>query len=239
MKTFLTFLTILSVGIVNAQNSDSDSAALNNRVVNNSGMLTKAASPQNSNGASTFFVNPARDVEGSVYLFEKWENRGVLVTIDKQRYGMKNINIDLKNQAFQSRFTKDSVFNYNFNNIDRFIINNKVFKNFYYNEDNRIYEIIHETPEYAILKGYKINLVEGSANPMLNRKTDKYVQKYGYYVKTDSEIKKFKLSRKQVLKLINADDEDLDKIMRYAKDNNLSFKNDFQLKRILEYSKSI
>ncbi len=235
MKTFLTFLSILTVGIVNAQ----DSAALNNRVVNNSGMLTKAASSNVSYGASTFFVNPAREVQGSVYLFEEWENRGVLVTIDKQRYGVKNINIDLKNQSFQSRFSKDSMFNYNFNTIDRFIINNKVYKNFYYNEDNRIYEIIHETPEYTILKGYKINLVEGSANPMLNRKTDKYVQKYDYYVKTDSEIKNFKLSRKQVLKLINADKEDLDKIMEYIKENNLSFKDDFQLKRILDYSKTI
>jgi len=235
MKTFLTFLSILVVGVANAQ----DSASTNIRAINDPGMFTKAASSTVSPGASMFFVNPAREIEGSVYLFEKWENRGVLVTIDRQRFGMKNINIDLKNQSFQSRFSKDSVFNYNFNNIDRFIINNKVYKNFYYNEDNRIYEIIHETPEYAILKGHKVNLVEGSANPMLNRKTDKYIQKYSYYVKTDSSIKKFKLSRKHVLNLLDADKADLDKIMKYAKDNNLSFKKDFQLKRILDYSKSI
>lgn len=235
MKNFLSLLSVLAIGIVNAQ----ETSSTNVRAINNPGMFTKAASANVSPGASMFFVNPAREVEGSIYLFEKWENRGVLVTIDKQRFGMKNINIDLKNQAFQSRFTKDSIFNYNFNNIDRFIINNKVYKNFYYNEDNRIYEIIHETPEFAILKGFKVNLVEGSANPMLNRKTDKYVQKYNYYVKTDTEIRKFNLNRKQIIKLIDPDKAVLDKIMKYAKDNNLSFKNDLQLKRILDYSNSI
>ena len=111
MKTFLTLLSIITIGAVNAQ----DSAAVNNGAVNNTGTLQRAASAgQSSYGASTYFVNPARPVEGSIYLFDKWENRGVLVTIDKQRYGMKNINTDLKNQAFQSRFSKDSMFNYNF-----------------------------------------------------------------------------------------------------------------------------
>lgn len=236
MKTLLTFLSIITISLVSAQ----DSAVVNDNLINNAASLQRAASAvQSSYGASAYFVNPARPVKGSIYLFEKWENRGVLVTIDKQRFGMKNINIDLKNQAFQSKFAKDSIFNYNFNNIDRFIINNKVYKNFYYNEDNRIYEIIHETPEYSILKGHKVNLVEGSANPMLNRKTDKYVQKYSYYVKTENSIEKFKLGKKQVLRLIDVDKESADKIIKYVKDNKLSFKNDLQLKRILDYSTSI
>jgi hypothetical protein len=236
MKKFLTILSIFVVGLLSAQ----DSASLNNNVVNDAGSLQRAASAnQSSYGQSTYFVNPARPVKGSIYLFDKWENRGVLVTIDKQRYGMKNINIDLKHQSFQSKFSKDSIFNYNFNNIDRFIINNKVYKNFYYNEDNRIYEIVHETPDYSILKGYKVDLVEGSANPMLNRKSDKYVQKHNYFVKTENAIKKFKLGKKQILKLIGANKATGAKIVQYAKDNNLSFKKDFDVKKILDYSKSL
>lgn len=237
MKKFLTILSIFAIGFVNAQ--DTATASTNNNAVNNTSILRASHGNQSSYGSSAYFVNPARPVEGSIYLFDKWENRGVLVTIDKQRYGMKNINIDLKNQAFQSRFSKDSMFNYNFNNIDRFIINNKVFKNFFYNEDNRIYEIIHETPKYSILKGFKVDLVEGSANPMVNRKTDKYVQRESYYVKTDNSIKKFKLGKKQLIKLVDADKATANKIIQYAKDNKLSFKKDFDVKKILDYSKSL
>jgi len=236
MKKFLTLLSIFVAGFVGAQ----DTASTNNATVNNQGSLQRAASSvQSQYGATAYFVNPARPVTGSIYLFDKWENRGVLVTIDKQRFGMKNINIDLKNQAFQSRFSKDSMFNYNFNNIDRFIINNKVYKNFYYNEDNRIYEIIHETPEFTLLKGFKVDLVEGSANPMVNRKTDKYIQRESYYVKKDNSIKKFKLNKKQVLKLLTSDKNTADKIADYAKTNNLSFKKDFHLKKLLDYSMSL
>ena len=236
MKTFLTILSIITVGFINAQ----DTAVANDNVINNAASLQRAASAvQSSYGSSTYFVNPARPVKGSIYLFEQWENRGVLVTIDKQRFGMRNVNIDLKNQSFQSKFSKDSIFNYNFNNIDKFIINNKVYKNFYYNEDNRIYEVMHETPEYSLLKGYKVNLVEGSANPMLNRKTDKYVQKYDYYVKTDTEIKKFKLGKKSLLKLLGTDKETTEKIVQYAKANDLSFKKDFDVKKLLNYGMSL
>ena len=86
MKTFLTILSIITVGFVSAQDSAS---ATNDNVINNAASLQRAASAvQSSYGSSTYFVNPARPVKGSVYLFDKWENRGVLVTIDKQRFGM-------------------------------------------------------------------------------------------------------------------------------------------------------
>lgn len=236
MKTFLTILSIFAVGLVTAQ----DTASTNNSVINNVGSLQRAASSvQSQYGATAYFVNPARPISGSKYLFEKWENRGVLITIDKQRFGTNNVNIDLKTQSFQSKFAKDSLFNYNFNNIDRFIINNRMYKNFYFNEDNRIYEIIHETPEYTLLKGFKVDLVEGSANPMVSRKTDKYVQRESYYVNKDNSISKFKLGKKHLLKLLGKDKATSDKIVKYAKANNLSFKKDFDVKKLLNYSMSL
>lgn len=236
MKTFLTILTVLSFTLISAQ----ETASTNNAAINNQSSLQRAASAvQSQYGATSYFVNPARPVKGSVYLLDKWENRGVLVTTDKQRFGVNNINIDLKRQAFQSKFAQDSIFNYNFNNIDRFIINNRVYKNFYYNEDNRIYEILHETPDFTLLKGFKVDLVEGSANPMLNRKTDKYVQKESYFIKKENSIKKFKLNKKQIVKLLNLSNDGEQKLMEYAKDNKLSFKDDRDVKKIMNYSMSL
>ncbi|MBT8303522.1 MAG: hypothetical protein KJP09_03555, partial [Bacteroidia bacterium] len=147
--------------------------------------------------------------------------------------------INLQSQSFQSKFHQDSLFNFSFNNIDKFVINNKVYKNFYYKETNRIYEIIYDAPEYSLLKGHKVNLVEGSANPMLNRKTDRYVQKHGYYIKNEKEIKNFKPSKKNITKLLGLDKSGADKMAQYAKANGLSFKNVEELKRILAFARSL
>jgi hypothetical protein len=242
MKKFLTLLAVLAMIVVHAQETVSTTSNIQQStdLVNRSGALQRAGSAvQSQYGASAYFVNPARPVTGSIYLFDKWDNLAVLYASTGDKYRVNNININLKNQSYQSKFHQDSIFNFSFNNIDRFVINNKIYKNYYYNEDNRIYEILYETPEFTLLKGHKVNLVEGSANPMLNRKTDRYVQKHGYYLKTDKEIKNFKLKKKNILKLVGLDKSNSDEIMKFAKDNNLSFKNDVDLKRILEHAKSM
>ena len=61
------------------------------------------------------------------------------------------------------------------------------------------------------MKGHRVQLVEGSANPMVNRKNDKYVQKSSMFVKRGSKIENFKLNKKKVLGLFN-DSEKIKKI---------------------------
>jgi len=128
------------------------------------------------------------------------------------------------------------LFTFNFNNIEKFVVNNKVYKNFYWNDDNRVYEIIFDGDDFQILKGFTLNLVEGSANPMLGRKNDRYIRKEKYFVRQDDKIKPFKLKKKRVLKLVEGDQEKARLIMNFADQNDLSFKKEYDLKRILEYS---
>jgi len=240
MKKILSVLSIFTIGFSFAQETLTATNSNVSRIDNLSSSLQRAASSvQSQYGASAFFVNPSRPVSGSVYLLDKWENLGVLYTSTGDKFRVNNVNINLQSQSFQSKFHQDSLFNFSFNNIDKFVINNKVYKNFYYKEDNRIYEIVYETPEFALLKGHKVNLVEGSANPMLNRKTDRYVQKHGYYIKNEKEIKNFNASKKNITKLLGLDKSSGDKLAQYAKMNGLSFKNDAELKRILAYAKSL
>jgi len=221
-----------ALSFTNAQTSDAN----NSFVANNAQALSSAGNANvQQHGTASYFINPKREVKGSIHLLEKWDNRAVMVTLDGSKYRVDNININLKNQSFESKFSKDSLFTYSFNALDRFIINNKVYKNFFYNEDNNIYEIIHESDAYTLLKANKLELVEGSANPMLNRKSDKYIKKTHYYVKTDNKISRFKMKKKKILKLISKDETTRDAVEAYAKKNNYSFRKDHHVSKILEY----
>jgi len=190
----------------------------------------------NNFGHTMTFINPKRIIEGSVHLFKKWENLAIIITNDNQRYSIKNINLNIERNIFESRISGDSIFTFNFNNIDRFIVNNKVFKNFYYNDDNRVYEMIYESEEFTIMKGHTVQLIEGSANPMVNRKFDKNIQKSSYYIMKDDKIKPFKLKKQKILRLVDGDVERAQKIEEYVKENKLSYKKAYDVRKALEFT---
>ncbi len=228
MKSILTLAIVLFVGVLTAQNEG---------VTNNTqGTIFNAASASNSYGASTHFTNPKRVVEGSVHLFKKWNNNAVIITNDNQRFTIKNINLNIERNTFESKISEDSLFTFNFNNIDKFIINNKVFKNYYYDDDNRVYELIYQSDEFNIMKGHKVQLIEGSANPMVNRKFDRNIQKSSYYIMKEGKIKPFKLKKKKILRLVDGDVERAQKIEQYVKENRLSYKKEYDVRRALEYT---
>jgi len=231
MKTFFAVITLLSAIALNAQ----DEASNNETFVRNMDKALNTFNTNNVNGSSFYFKNPKRDIKGSIHLFENWENIGVLKTTKGQSFRVKNINVNLKNQTFESKFHRDSIFTFSFSELDRFVINNRSYKNYYYDEDNRIYEIIYESDAFSVLKGFRLELVEGSANPMLNRKDDKYLQKDNYYLFADDAINTFKLKKKRILRLITDNQSKQEKIQKYVKDNKLSYKDEYHLTKIFDY----
>ena len=209
------------------------SEAQNNSMENNSEqVLGNVASSTNAYGStSSIFINPTKKAQGSVHLFKNWNNLAVIHTVDDQKFSLKNINLNIERNTFESKISEDSIFTFNFNNIDRFVINNRTFKNYYYDSSNRVFEVIYESGKLSLLKGYKIQLVKGSPNPMLNRSTDKNVQKQFYFIKEGSLIKPFRLKKKNILELMSS--EQAKAAEKYAKDNRLSFKDDADVNLIL------
>ena len=203
--------------------------------VNNSTQtVSNGLSGISSHGASFYFTNPKRRVDGTFYLFENWRNNATIYINNAQNFTLKNINLNLKRNTFETKVAADSLFTFNFNNIEKFVINNKVYKNYYYDEDNRVCEVIFEAENFSILKGFKVELIEGSANPMVNRTADKYVRKHYYFLKSENTVKPFKLRKSRILKLIDANNTS--QVLEYIDRNNLSFKKEIDVRKILEFN---
>lgn len=197
------------------------------------------ASTNASFGASVFFVNPKRIVDGTVYLFDDWNNRGVIYTTDHEKLAIYNINLNIKRNAFESKVGNDSLFSFSFNNIEKFVINNRVFKNYYWDNDNRVYEEIVKHKNYEILKGFNVKFIEGSSNPMLNRKNDKYIRNESYYIRKDGKISFLALKKSRILKLLDLNNQQKEKVLDYVDQYKLSFKNEDDLKKIFDYASKV
>ena len=200
-----------------------------------------ALSGKSANFGSSFFYNqPNKVILGSTYLFDEWNNDGEIQTVTGERFLVRNINLNLSRNAFEAKVNdNDSIFSFNFNNIKQIVINGKSYKNYYFNEENRVYELIYSNENFSILKGFSVKLVTGSGNPMVNRSNDKYVKKESYFIRDaeDKSIQKFKLNKRSLGKLFSNKDLDLERIERFSSSKRISFKDeeDFFLKIISRF----
>ena len=197
-------------------------------------------SDQNTNFGTSFFYNqPNKVILGSTYLFDDWNNNGEIQTLTGERFLVRNINLNISRNAFEAKINNnDSIFSFNFNNIKQVIINGKSFKNYFYNEDNRVYELIYSGTQFTILKGFSVKLVTGSGNPMLNRSNDKYVKKESYFIRSqeNNTIEGFKLSKRSLNKLFQNSSMDVSRILAYIDSNKLSYKDENDVIKILDFS---
>lgn len=230
MKKILQLILVFCVSGLYAQKLTTDRTDLSIATE-----MSKVINPP-AYGATALFVNPVKKASGSVHLFDKWNNYAVIFTSEGGKFSLKNINLNIERNTFQSKVEGDSIFSFNFNNIEKFVVNNRVFKNYYYNDDNRVYEIIYESEEFTLMKGFKVSVLEGSANPMLNRYSDRYIRKEFYFVKHGDKIKEFKLKKNKILKLVDGDAVKAANIKAYVDANNLSYNKEYDVQRILKYS---
>ena len=189
------------------------------------------------NYGSTFFYNTRNVILGSVYLFDEWNNNAEIHTLSNERFLVRNINLNINRNAFEAKLTdSDSIFSFNFNNIKQIVINDKTYKNYYYNDDNRVYEIIYESNNFSIMKGFSIKLVSSSGNPMVNRSNDKYAKFSSYFIKKNNSIKPFRLRKRSIYNLLDNDKNIISSIESYVVNKKLSYKREDDVVQILDYA---
>ena len=190
-------------------------------------------------GTSFFYNQPNKFIIGSAYLFEEWNNDAEIQTLTGERFLVKNINLNISRNAFEAKINdNDSIFSFTFNNIKQIIINGKSYKNYYYNEDNRVYELIYSGRNFTLLKGFDVKLVTGSGNPMVNRSNDKYVKKESYFLRSNSEktIENFKMNKRSLNRLFEKSAIDLNRILGFIDSGNLSYKDEKDVISMLEFA---
>ena len=190
-------------------------------------------------GTSFFYNQPNKVILGSAYLFDEWNNDGEIQTLTGERFLVRNINLNISRNAFEAKINdNDSIFSFNFNNIKQIIINGKNYKNYFYNEDNRVYELVYTGKTFSILKGFTVKLVTGSGNPMVNRSNDKYVKKESYFIRsTDTKIiESFKMNKRSLNKLFENSFKDVGRILAFIDSENLSYKDEKDIIRMLEFA---
>ena len=199
-----------------------------------------ALTGKSANFGSSFFYNqPNKVILGSTYLFDEWNNDGEIQTVTGERFLVRNINLNLSRNAFEAKVNdNDSIFSFNFNNIKQIVINGKSYKNYYFNEENRVYELIYSNEKFSILKGFSVKLVTGSGNPMVNRSNDKYVKKESYFIRDvkDKSIQKFKLNKRSFSKLFSNKNLDLKRIERFSSSKRISFKDEVDIIELLKFA---
>lgn len=185
-------------------------------------------------GGNGIIFNPPRGIEGSVYLFDNWRNSGIIETSENKRYKVNGVNFNTKSNTIEARINGDSIFTFDYTNIDRVIINNRSFKNAYSPVlgGYRVFEVIAETEDFSIYKDYILDIKEGNPNPMLAQKNDKYIVRDNYYMKKGKSFKKIKLKKSNVLKLAGKKAGELE---AFAKKNRLSFKSEQDLQKLATY----
>lgn len=169
--------------------------------------------------------------DGSVLLFDEWENRGVIEVEDK-RYIFNNMNFHMVKSTFMSKIDNDSVVSFDLSTFNRIVINDLVFKSIYNpaRRANETFQVIYESQAFSILKTYEIVIREADPNPMTNRSKRKIQKKANYHLKKGNSIKPFKLRKKSILQLAGDKSGELEK---YAKENRLSFNKDEDVTRLL------
>ena len=190
-------------------------------------------------GTSFFYNQPNKFIIGSAYLFDEWNNDGEIQTLTGERFLVRNINLNISRNAFEAKINdNDSIFSFTFNNIKQIIINGKSYKNYYYNEDNRVYELIYSGKNFTLLKGFDVKLVTGSGNPMVNRSNDKYVKKESYFIRSKSEktIENFKMNKRSLNRLFEKSAVDLNRILGFIDSGNLSYKDEKDVISMLEFA---
>ena len=226
MRILLPLIFLISNAVLSQTNTQTD--------------FRSALTGESTNFGTSFFYNqPSKVILGSAYLFDEWNNDGEIQTLTGERFLVRNINLNISRNAFEAKVNdNDSIFSFNFNNIKQIIINGKYYKNYFYNEDNRVYELVYSGKTFSILKGFTVKLVTGSGNPMVNRSNDKYVKKESYFIRsTDKKtIESFKMNKRSLNKLFENNLKDVSRILAFIGSGNLSYKDEKDVIRMLEFA---
>lgn len=189
---------------------------------------------QNSAGMWVPAHTKDKTIEGTPYLFKNWTGLYTVVNKKGNKFKVVNLNYNVESKNMETYYAADSVFQYHLPEIDYVLANNKRYRIV---EDELFLEL-YNAGSIKILKQFSININEGVSNPLSQADLTqrRYVIKEEYKLHKDNSLSKFKLNKSNILKLFT---DKSDAIVKYVKENKLSYSEEADVVRILNYISTI
>ena len=195
-----------------------------------------------SDGLWVISQDNLRQIEGTPYLFDTWYQTGKIYFNDKV-YTLNAFNYNIQAERFEAKISDDSVFALNHGSFYKVEIKGKTFTRHLdpdYQRNTYFEDVVH-FKDKQLLKKYTLKIKEGQINPMTMQKIqqDQYIKKEQYYILNDNtnQIDKIKLKKSTILALV--EEAKKASVKAFAKENRLSFKNNNDVFKILNYYNSL
>jgi len=172
-----------------------------------------------------------------LYYYPTYNNKATILSSKGVKYILSNINYNIYQGNFDVEISKDSIYVLEFQNINTLTINGDVFKKYFNRNDHKfnIYQVIFENNEFSLLREDKV--IRSNIRDPLNQsepkiKLTRVLNYFTNNLKDNTDLVKVKLNKKFILSLVGDKNE---LVLNYIKTNNLSFKQEKDLKKILQY----
>ena len=188
-----------------------------------------------------FWTNPLKYKEkivGSPYLFSEW-NKTSKFYLNNKIYTVPSVNYNLKNERFEAKLAEDSVLVFDMANVKKVEIGDQTFIPFYDELSQKItyYEEIWKSDDYLLLRKFVLKIKDEIINSLTKTiiKPKEYTSEEIYYFKqsSDSQLRPFRLRKKEVLGLIESEKQSI--IKEFQKENNLNYKEINDVRKILNF----
>jgi hypothetical protein len=173
-------------------------------------------------------------VDFASYLFDNWNEEFVLIKKNGESKKLSSLNYNLVLKTLELKISNDSVLQVDLQQLDYIVHLNRIYKIINTDVLSGIYFEVFKGKTLRLYKETKLLIDESEVNPLLQEKIkkEKYIRKFVYYIMKDDKYEKISLGKKDILKFLN-DKVDLVKV--YVSNNNLSYKTDEDINKILTY----
>lgn len=173
-------------------------------------------------------------VDFASYLFDNWNEEFVLIKKNGESRKLSSLNYNLVLKTLEFKISNDSVLQVDLQQLDYMVHLNKIYRIINTDPLSGIYFEVFKGKTLRLYKETKLFIDESEVNPLLQEKIkkEKYIRKFVYYLMKDNKYEKISLGKKDILKFLN-DKVDLVKV--YVSNNNLSYKTDEDVNKILTY----
>lgn len=196
---------------------------------NNSSSTSSINDEVQMNGAWIVSKPVKSQIEGSVYLFPTWSGSFVMQSKSGSRFSLDNLNYNLKTKELETKFSRDSVFQFNKSNLNFVYYNSKTYKVL----NGELLQVLNVDGNYNFFKKFDISVVDGVLNPLTQVTSPSfYKTKEEYLYLNGSSLESLKLKKKYILKIFSDKEKE---IKAFVSDEKLSYSNEDDVIKIFKF----